>query len=585
MKRTHNCGQLTVKDIEKKVVLNGWVATRRDHGGLVFLDLRDREGITQVVFNPEENEELHQRAQDLRNEFVIAISGQVRRRPPGTENPKLSTGEVEIVAHDIKILNAAQTPPFEILDNTNVAEELRLQYRYLDLRRPGMYKNFLLRHKVCKIIRDYLDGRGFLEVETPILTKSTPEGARDYLVPSRLNPGKFYALPQSPQLFKQLLMVSGFDKYYQIAKCFRDEDLRAERQPEFTQLDLEMSFVEEIDIYSLIEALVKDIFSKTLKIELEIPFKRLSYQEAMDTFGTDKPDVRFGLELIDLTSEFSNTKFEVFSQVIKKDGLIKAIKVKGGASFSRSRIEELTKIAQENQAKGLAYFKIFKNEIQSPLSKFLSKEELDNLLNKTQSQENDLLLLVADKFPIPQQVLGLLRLILAKEKKLIKDNSFNFLWITDFPLFKYNQEEKRWESEHHPFTSPQEEDLKNLETNPEKVKARAYDLIVNGLEIGGGSIRIHQQILQEKIFKLIGLDKKEAQERFGFLLEAFKYGAPPHGGIALGLDRLIALLSNCDSIREVIAFPKTQKAYCPLTDAPSHVSKKQLKELGLTIKG
>jgi aspartyl-tRNA synthetase len=585
MLRTHTCGQLNTANIGQKVKLCGWVVTRRDHGGLVFLDLRDREGVTQIVFNPEENKELHQRAQDLRSEFVVLVSGEVRQRPAGTENLKLRTGEIEIVAHDIKLLNKAQTPPFEILDNINVAEDLRLEYRYLDLRRPKMYNNFFLRHKVCKIMRDYLDAKGFLEVETPILTKSTPEGARDYLVPSRLNIGKFYALPQSPQLFKQLLMVSGFDKYYQIAKCFRDEDLRADRQPEFTQLDLEMSFLEEDDIYLLMEGLFKDIFSKILKVELKIPFRRLTYQEAMDKFGSDKPDTRFGLELIDLTAEFSKTKFEVFSQVVKNGGLLKAIKVEGAADFSRSQIDELTKIAKENGAKGLAYFKILKNEIQSPIAKFLSKEELDNLLNKTKAEENDLLLLVADKFPIPNQVLGLLRLILAQQKNLIKENSFDFLWVTDFPLFKYNPEEKRWDPEHHPFTSPKEEDLKILETKPQEVKSRAYDLIVNGVEIGGGSIRIHRQDLQEKIFKLIGIEKKEAEERFGFLLEAFKYGAPPHGGIALGLDRLIALLINADSIREVIAFPKTQKAYCPLTHAPSDVSKKQLKELGLTSRG
>ncbi len=584
MLRTNTCGELTAQDIGKKVKLCGWVATRRDHGGLVFLDLRDREGVTQAVFNPEENQELHQRAHDLRSEFVLAISGLVERRPAGTENPKLKTGEIEIVVRDIKVLNTSLTPPFEILDNANISEEARIKYRYLDLRRPKMFNNFFLRHKVCKIIRDYLDEKKFLEVETPILTKSTPEGARDYLVPSRLNIGKFYALPQSPQLFKQLLMVSGFDKYYQIAKCFRDEDLRADRQPEFTQLDLEMSFVEEEDIYSLIEELIKDIFAKTLKLELKIPFKRLSYQEAMDRFGTDKPDTRFGLELVDLTNEFSHTKFEAFSKVIKDGGIIKAINVKNGAGLSRGKIDELTAISKENGAKGLAYFKILKNEGQSPITKFLSKEELDSLLKKTQGEENDLLLLVADKFPVTNQALGLLRLILAKEQGLIKEKTFDFLWVTDFPLFKYNQEEKRWESEHHPFTSPKEEDLNNLESKPQEVKARAYDIIVNGIEIGGGSIRIHRQDLQEQIFKLIGLKKEEAQERFGFLLEAFKYGAPPHGGIALGLDRLITLLVGSESIREVIAFPKTQKAYCPLTHAPSDVSKKQLKELGLTIK-
>ena len=584
MLRTHTCGQLTVADINKKISLCGWVCTRRDHGGLVFLDLRDREGITQVVFNPQENEELHQRAQDLRQEFVVAISGEVRRRPAGTENPKLKTGEIEIVAHSITLLNAAQTPPFEILDNINVAEELRLQYRYLDLRRPKMYKNFLLRHKVNKIIRDYLDEKGFLEIETPILTKSTPEGARDYLVPSRLNPSHFYALPQSPQLFKQLLMVSGFDKYYQVARCFRDEDLRADRQPEFTQLDLEMSFVEEEDIYAVMEDVLKNIFSKLLNLELKTPFKKLSYQQALDRFGSAKPDTRFALELVDLTGDFSQTEFDSFAKVIKNGGIVKAINVKGGGGFSRSQIDQLTKIAQENQAKGLAYFKILKGEAQSPISKFFSKEELNNLIKKTQAQENDLLLLVTDKFPIPNEALGVLRLILAKEQKLIKENTFNFLWITDFPLFQYNQEEKRWDSEHHPFTSPQEEGLKDLESKPHTVKARAYDLVINGIEIGGGSIRIHQRDLQEKIFKLIGLEKKEVQERFGFLLEAFKYGAPPHGGIALGLDRLVSLLTHSESIREVIAFPKTQKAYCPLTDAPSSVSKKQLKELGLTIK-
>lgn len=585
--RTHTCGELTVKDTGKDVMLAGWVHRRRDHGGLIFIDLRDREGITQVVFNPEKSKELHQTAQTLRNEYVVAVEGQVRNRPKGTENPKIGTGGIEVEAVKVSVLNAAQTPPFEIEDDSQISEELRFTYRFLDLRRKPARDKLIIRHKVCQVTRNFLDKEGFIEVETPILTKSTPEGARDYLVPSRVNPGKFFALPQSPQLFKQILMVAGMDKYFQIAKCFRDEDLRADRQPEFTQLDIEMSFIDVDDILDLTERLMKEIFKKAIGLDLKTPFPRLRYREAVDRFGTDKPDTRFGMELVDLTDALKGSQFQTFEKVIAAGDIIKALNLKGKAEISRSEIDILTELAIKLGAKGLAWFKagdVTDGDVESPIAKFFDEGRIKALLKKADAAKGDLILLVADKKDAVNEVLAQLRPAIAEKYGLIPKGSFNFLWVVEFPWFKYNDEEKRWEAEHHPFTAPYEEDLRFIESDPEKVRARAYDLVLNGVEISSGSIRIHDRQTQSRIFKAIGLSDEEAKERFGFLLEAFSYGAPPHGGIAPGLDRLIAMMTDSPSIRDVIAFPKTQKAACFMTGAPSDASEKQLKELGLSIK-
>jgi aspartyl-tRNA synthetase len=584
MKRTHNCGELTGKDTGKEVVLAGWVHRRRDHGGLIFIDLRDREGITQVVFNPESSKELHQAAQSLRNEYVVAAEGRVRNRPKGTENPRIKTGEIEVEAAKLTVLSAAQTPPFEIEDESQISEELRFTYRFLDLRRKPARDKLIIRHKVCQITRNFLDKEGFIEIETPILTKSTPEGARDYLVPSRVNPGKFFALPQSPQLFKQILMVAGMDKYFQIAKCFRDEDLRADRQPEFTQLDIEMSFIDVDDILDLTERLMKEIFKKAIDLDLKIPFPRLKHRETVDRFGTDKPDTRFGMELIDLTDTLKGGQFQTFEKVITAGGIVKALNFKGKADLSRSEIDVLTELAIKLGAKGLAWFKAGDGNVESPIAKFFDEARIKAMLKKTDAAKGDLILLVADKQDIVNGALGQLRLAIAEKYGLIPKGSFNFLWVVEFPWFKYNDEEKRWEAEHHPFTAPYEEDLQFIESAPQKVRAKAYDLVLNGVEISSGSIRIHDRQTQSRIFKAIGLSDEEAEARFGFLLEAFSYGAPPHGGIAPGLDRLIAMMTGSASIRDVIAFPKTQKAVCFMTGAPSDVSEKQLKELGLSLK-
>ena len=545
----------------------GWVLRRRDHGGVIFIDLRDRHGITQVVFNPEINPEPHAKAHQLRSEWVLAIKGKVERRPGDMANPKLQTGEIEVLVSELRILNTSKTPPFPLDEDSEVSDNIRLQYRYLDLRRPEIAGNLIMRHKAAQAVRNYLSGNGFLEIETPMLTKSTPEGARDYLVPSRVNAGKFYALPQSPQLFKQLLMMGGMERYFQIVKCFRDEDLRADRQPEFTQIDLELSFVGEDDIMAVAEGMVKEVFSATRGIALNPPFARMTYAEAMSRYGNDKPDTRFGLELVDLTE--------------KLRGMVKAINAKGCGTFSRKDLDDLTDYAGNFGAKGMAWIKVKEDEWQSPITKFFSEDEIAAMRDALDAEPGDLILFGADSPAVVHQVLSELRLELGRRLGLMDSNIFNFLWVTDFPLVEFDSERKRHVALHHPFTSPFEEDLDLLESEPLKVRSRAYDLVLNGSEIGGGSIRIHSSEMQARLLKVLGIGAEEAEEKFGFLLRALEYGAPPHGGIAFGLDRLMMLLTGSSSIRDVIAFPKTQKATCPLTDAPSSVERKQLTELHL----
>ena len=586
MQRTDYCGNIRKDHIGKTLTLCGWVHSRRDHGGVIFIDLRDREGFVQIVFQPEK-QEIFAQSERIRSEFVLQVSGFVRLRPPGTENPNMATGAVELVAEKLEIINACPGLPFEISDYTETSEETRLKYRFLDLRRPQVAKNFILRHKILQVVRNSLSTQGFLEIETPFLTKSTPEGARDFLVPSRLAHGNFYALPQSPQLFKQILMVSGFDKYFQIVKCFRDEDLRADRQPEFTQVDLEMSFIEEDDVISVIENLIALVFKEALGKTVALPFPRISYDEAMLRYGSDKPDTRFGLEITDLTSDLADCGFKVFSEAIKKGGVVRAINIPGGAEFSRSEIDELTKYAGEFGAKGLAWMKITAAGPESNIVKFFSPENLEAIQKKLGTKAGEIIFFMADEAGVAATVLGALRGRLAKQLKMIDKDKFNFLWVMDFPMLEWDKEEKRWNAMHHPFTSPKAEHLAWLEGSDSsqygKIKARAYDVVLNGTELGGGSIRIHKEEVQEKIFKLLNISKEDAKEKFGFLLEALRYGAPPHGGIALGFDRMCALLLGEESIREVIAFPKTQKAACPLSGAPNVVSEKQLRELGIKI--
>jgi aspartyl-tRNA synthetase len=584
MKPTHGCGDLRSENIDQEVILTGWVQRRRDHGGLTFMDLRDHTGIVQIVFSPEVNADAHMQAHDIRSEFVLAVLGMVSMRPEGTENPNLDTGEVEIMVDELEILNPSETPPFVIEDTgLAVSEETKLKYRYLDLRRPRMQNNLRVRHKVCLSARNYLDKQGFIEVETPVLTKSTPEGARDFLVPSRLNPGTFFAMPQSPQLFKQLLMISGIGRYFQIVKCYRDEDLRADRQLEFTQIDIEMSFVDEEDIFKLTEGLMAAVFHNAMGISIETPIKRMKYSEAMDRFGSDKPDVRFGMELSDVSRIVSDSEFKVFSETVAEGGQVKGIVAPGLASASRKQIDDLTDYVKDFGAKGLVSMKVMAGYIESPVKRFFSPEHIGKLTEKMQAKEGDLMLLVADKPAVVAETLGRLRLKLGKELGLINEKELALLWVIDFPLFHYNDEEKRLESEHHPFTGVHKDDMPLLDDEPLKVRSRSYDLVLNGNEIASGSVRIHQRDIQEKIFQILKISPEEAQDRFGFFLNALRYGAPPHGGIAVGLDRLITIMVGGKSIREVIAFPKTQSGICPLTDAPSEVSDEQLEELGIRV--
>ena len=582
LKRTQHCNALNTSHVGQEVTLMGWVMRRRDHGGVIFIDLRDRFGLTQVVFNPEHNAEVHAKAGGLRSEWVLAVRGRVVQRPDGMTNENLATGGIEVMVNELRILNTSPTPPFPLDEETEVSENLRLKYRYLDLRRPTISRNLVMRHQASHAIRSYLNDHDFLEIETPILTKSTPEGARDYLVPSRVNAGKFYALPQSPQIFKQLLMVAGMDRYYQIVKCFRDEDLRADRQPEFTQVDLELSFIDEEDIYRIGEGMMQHLFTSTLGRSLPMPFPRMTYAEAMERFGNDKPDTRFGLELVNLTEIVRECGFTVFASVVKSGGLVKSINAKGCAELSRKNIDDLTEYVAQFGAKGLAWVKIKADgEWQSPIAKFFTDEERNNMAQALAAAPGDLLFFVADTPSVVHQALSELRLQLGRTLKLIDNSAFNFLWVTDFPLLEYDSDEKRYTAVHHPFTAPNEEDLDKLESEPGAVRSRAYDLVLNGTEIGGGSLRIHQQAIQARVFSALGISKEEANDKFGFLLQALEMGAPPHGGMALGLDRLMMILTGSDSIRDVIAFPKTQKATCPLTDAPSSVNRKQLTELHL----
>lgn len=582
LKRTIMCGEIRESHIGKKHVVMGWVQRKRNLGGLVFIDLRDREGILQVVFGEEINKSAFEKADLVKSEYCVAVEGEVVKREAPNEN--IATGMIELKGQSIKILSESETPPIYIKENLDTDEMIRLKYRYLDLRRPDMQNIFKIRHKTAKIVRDFLDENGFLEMETPMLTKSTPEGARDYVVPSRNYPGMFYALPQSPQLFKQLLMVSGYDKYFQIVKCFRDEDLRANRQPEFTQIDMELSFVDMEDIISLNEKLIQKIFKEVKKIDVELPIRRMPYSEAMNKYGSDKPDLRFGMDIVDISEIVKECDFKVFKDSLENGGSVRAISVPNSADMGRKQIDKLTDFVKTFKAKGLAWIAYKDGEIKSPVSKFLKEEEISAIINKIDAKFGDLILIVADKNSVVLQSLGALRLEMAKKLELLKDNKeFKFVWITEFPLVSYNEEEKRYQAEHHPFTAPMDEDIQFLETDPGRVRAKAYDIVLNGEELGGGSIRIHDTNLQEKMFQVLGFTKESAWERFGFLLDAFKFGPPPHGGLAYGFDRMVMFLSGTDNIKDVIAFPKNQNAYCPLTEAPNVIDEKQLMELNISF--
>ena len=583
-KRTDYCTKFSVDDVGKDVTLMGWVQTRRDFGALIFVDLRDRTGLMQVVFDESVLEGDFSRVSSLRSEFVIAVKGTIVRRDEETINEKLPTGLIEVKARELKILSRAQTPPFEIEDDTAVREELRLKYRFLDLRRATMQKNMLIRSQISAAAREYLISNGFLDIETPMLTKSTPEGARDYLVPSRIHQGSFYALPQSPQTLKQILMISGFDRYFQIVKCFRDEDLRADRQPEFTQIDLEMSFVDVDDVITMNEGLIAHVFKQTMGIDIKLPLKRLPYKEAMDRYGSDKPDTRFDLELINVSDIVANSGFQVFSSVVKNGGSVRAINAKGCVDkFARREIDALVDFVKIYGAKGMAWISMKEDGMQSPITKFFTEEEMDALLKRLGAETGDIIFFVGDKDKVVYDSLGNLRLKLAEKLELIDESVFDLLWVVDFPLFEYSEEDKRYMAMHHPFTSPKDEDVDRLESDPGSVYAKAYDVVLNGNEIGGGSIRIHTTELQERMLKALGHSKEDAWENFGFLLEALKFGAPPHGGLAFGLDRLAMLLLGCTSIRDVIAFPKVQNASCLMTNAPARVEAKQLRELGIKV--
>ncbi|AAO04910.1 aspartate--tRNA ligase [Staphylococcus epidermidis] len=585
-KRTTYCGLVTEEFLNEKVTLKGWVHNRRDLGGLIFVDLRDREGIVQIVFNPDFSEEALQVAETVRSEYVVEVEGVVTKRDAETINPKIKTGQVEVQVSNIEIINKSETPPFSINEeNVNVDENIRLKYRYLDLRRQELAQTFKMRHQTTRSIRQYLDNNGFFDIETPVLTKSTPEGARDYLVPSRVHEGEFYALPQSPQLFKQLLMISGFDKYYQIVKCFRDEDLRADRQPEFTQVDIEMSFVDQEDIIAMGEDMLRKVVKDVKGIDVSGPFPRMTYAEAMDRFGSDKPDTRFGMELINVSQLGKEMNFKVFKDTVDNNGEIKAIVAKDAANkYTRKDMDALTEFVNIYGAKGLAWVKVVDDGLSGPIARFFEDVNVETLKQLTEAKPGDLVMFVADKPNVVAQSLGALRIKLAKELGLIDESKLNFLWVTDWPLLEYDEDAKRYVAAHHPFTSPKREDIEKLDTEPENVQANAYDIVLNGYELGGGSIRIHDGELQQKMFEVLGFTNEQAQEQFGFLLDAFKYGAPPHGGIALGLDRLVMLLTNRTNLRDTIAFPKTASATCLLTDAPGEVSDKQLQELSLRIR-